>query len=198
VPAAEEPTAEPRGSGAHRWIRYRRHGKIDRDPHATASWRGLQQAVAAAFVGAVAGAQHPLSTFTGAGAQHPLSTFTGAGAQHPLSTFAGAGAQDPASTFAGAGAQHPASTFAGAGAQQALSTFGGAEAQHPGATTAGSGAQHDPSPSRPRRAGGALHTPVSGNSSSTRAAAAWSPARAAAMERTCSWPVASRKVGARP
>lgn len=41
-------------------------------------------------------------------------------------------------------------------------------------------------------------TPVSGRSSSTASAAARSPARAATMERTCSYPVAIRKVGARP
>lgn len=42
------------------------------------------------------------------------------------------------------------------------------------------------------------HTPVSGRVSSTRAAASWSPARAAAMLRTCSYPVIARNVGARP
>jgi hypothetical protein len=42
------------------------------------------------------------------------------------------------------------------------------------------------------------HTPVSGRTSSTRRAASTSPARCAAMDRTCSCPVAIRKVGARP
>lgn len=41
-------------------------------------------------------------------------------------------------------------------------------------------------------------TPVSGSSSSTRAAASASPESSATIERTCSCPVASRKVGARP
>src|SRR5690606_738207 len=43
-----------------------------------------------------------------------------------------------------------------------------------------------------------LHTPVAGSTSSTRAAASTSPASQATIERTCSYPVASRKVGARP
>jgi hypothetical protein len=43
-----------------------------------------------------------------------------------------------------------------------------------------------------------LHTPVSGKSSSTRSAACKSPASAATTERTCSKPVAIKKVGARP
>src|SRR5699024_4357102 len=44
----------------------------------------------------------------------------------------------------------------------------------------------------------AEHTPVSGRTSSTLSAAAWSPARAATMERICSYPVNMRNVGARP
>ena len=42
------------------------------------------------------------------------------------------------------------------------------------------------------------HTPVAGSTSSTLRAAAASPASHADTERTCSYPVASRKVGARP
>ena len=45
---------------------------------------------------------------------------------------------------------------------------------------------------------GPLQTPVSGNTSSTLAAAFLSPAMSATIERTCSYPVAMRKVGARP
>ncbi len=41
-------------------------------------------------------------------------------------------------------------------------------------------------------------TPVSGSTSSTRRAATWSPAISATTERTCSYPVFIRKVGARP
>ena len=44
----------------------------------------------------------------------------------------------------------------------------------------------------------ALHTPVSGSTSCTSSAAARSPAIAATTERACSYPVNSRKVGARP
>src|SRR5258706_11599641 len=43
-----------------------------------------------------------------------------------------------------------------------------------------------------------LQTPVSGSTSSTRSAASRSPAISAAIERTCSYPVIIRKVGARP
>src|SRR6478752_1744797 len=43
-----------------------------------------------------------------------------------------------------------------------------------------------------------LQTPVSGSTSSTRSAASRSPAMSAAIERTCSYPVSIRKVGARP
>ena len=43
-----------------------------------------------------------------------------------------------------------------------------------------------------------LQTPVSGSSSCTSSAAGRSPARAAAIERTCSQPVAIRKFGTRP
>src|SRR5690348_10519700 len=43
-----------------------------------------------------------------------------------------------------------------------------------------------------------LHTPVSGRSSWTSRAASQSPSRAATTERACSYPVASRNVGARP
>ncbi len=43
-----------------------------------------------------------------------------------------------------------------------------------------------------------LQTPVSGSTSSTRSAASRSPASSAAIERTCSYPVIIRKVGARP
>jgi hypothetical protein len=42
------------------------------------------------------------------------------------------------------------------------------------------------------------HTPVAGSTSSTLVAAAMSPASQAVIERTCSYPVARRKVGARP
>src|SRR5437764_3354853 len=47
-------------------------------------------------------------------------------------------------------------------------------------------------------AGERLQTPVSGSTSSTRSAASRSPAMSAAIERTCSYPVSIRKVGARP
>src|SRR6202795_2243532 len=43
-----------------------------------------------------------------------------------------------------------------------------------------------------------LQTPVSGSTSSTRSAASRSPAISAAIERTCSYPVIIKKVGARP
>src|SRR5437764_9010319 len=43
-----------------------------------------------------------------------------------------------------------------------------------------------------------LQTPVSGSTNSTRSAASRSPAISAAIERTCSYPVIIRKVGARP
>ncbi len=47
-------------------------------------------------------------------------------------------------------------------------------------------------------AGRVLHTPLSGRDNSTRAAPSASPVREATIERTCSCPVASRNVGARP
>lgn len=59
--------------------------------------------------------------------------------------------------------------------------------------SAASVAQDDPSADRLVE-----HTPVAGSTRSTRLAAAMSPAIHAVIERTCSYPVARRKVGARP
>src|SRR5690606_34332058 len=55
------------------------------------------------------------------------------------------------------------------------------------------GAQQQPAPSA-----AVEHTPVAGRVSSTAFVARISPARYATIERTCSWPVASKNVGARP
>ncbi|ONG59142.1 hypothetical protein BKE38_00240 [Pseudoroseomonas deserti] len=79
------------------------------------------------------------------------------------------------------------SSASGRGEQQATGVSGGAQQEDTASASA--------APGRPRLE---LQTPVSGRSSSARRAASRSPARKAAMERTCSWPVASGKVGARP
>jgi hypothetical protein len=63
-------------------------------------------------------------------------------------------------------------------------------------TVTGAGPQHEPPPAD--SSGLAEHTPVSGSSRCTSAAASRSPSRYAVIERTCSYPVAIRNVGARP
>src|SRR5690606_25495151 len=70
-------------------------------------------------------------------------------------------------------APQPTVALAGASASPALSVSGGAQHRLGGA----------PSPSSANRV---MQTPVSGSTSSTRAAAAWSPAMPATTERTCS------------
>ncbi|MBI1733891.1 MAG: hypothetical protein HYR51_01845 [Candidatus Rokubacteria bacterium] len=57
------------------------------------------------------------------------------------------------------------------------------------------GAQHDDDASS---IDAALHTPVAGSVRSTRPAPPASPVSAHAIERTCSYPVSTRKFGARP
>lgn len=67
---------------------------------------------------------------------------------------------------------------------------------HEPATGAGSAASDDPQQEEPPRS--VEQTPVSGSTSSTLLAPASSPISMQTTDRTCSYPVSSRKVGARP
>src|SRR5438552_4053733 len=106
-------------------------------------------------------------------------------------------------TSVGVEAQQPLAVSTGDGAQQA-SAVSAAEtgAQQPVVAAAAATAsaaevsQHalDSCPAL----GVAEHTPVAGSVSSTRRAPSISPVSAATTDRTCSYPVSMRNVGARP
>ena len=103
----------------------------------------------------------------------------GAVAQHALAAASEAGAQHaPDVSSTREGVQQPVAAAAVATSAATVVS------QHAGAKVPAIGVDE--------------HTPVGGKVSSTRRADSQSPARAATTERTCSYPVSMRKVGARP